>query len=104
MVTLSGCVLTDGISGPSRFCGDGEWTKTESILSSDPEQVVLTLQKTWHHVRLTGTGCVHLITNQSTHQFIIRLIVLLLVTDLMIYFELLRKKSVETVECLKHVN
>jgi len=60
----SGSVLTDGVSGPDRVGGDGERAESKSVLSSDPEQVFLTLQQTWNHVGLAGTSCVHLITDQ----------------------------------------
>lgn len=60
--------LTDGISGPGRFGGDGERAESKSVLSSDPEQVVLTFKQAWHHVGLAGTGCIHLITNQLIAQ------------------------------------
>lgn len=53
-------VLTDGVSGPGRIGGDGERAESKSVLSSDPEQVILTFQQAWHHVGLAGTGCIHL--------------------------------------------
>ncbi|TNN69580.1 hypothetical protein EYF80_020225 [Liparis tanakae] len=48
----SGSVLTDGVSGPDRVGGDGERAESKSVLSSDPEQVFLTLQQTWNHITL----------------------------------------------------
>lgn len=63
-------VLTDGVPGPGRFRGDGEWAESESVLSSDPEQVVLTFKQSRHHIGLAGTGCIHLITNQLNPQLI----------------------------------
>lgn len=62
--------LTDGVSGPSRISGDGERTKSKSVLSSDPEQVVLAFKKSWDHVGLTGTSGIHLIKSQSNPQLI----------------------------------
>lgn len=62
------CVLTDGISGPGRVRGDGERAKSKSVLSSDPEQVVLTLQQAGNHVGLAGTRRIDLMTNESHQQ------------------------------------
>lgn len=59
----AGCcesALTDGVSGPSRISGDGERAKSKSVLSSDPEQVVLAFKKSWDHVGLAGTSGIDL--------------------------------------------
>lgn len=61
-------VLTDGVSGPDGLGGDGERAKSESVLGSDPEQVVLTFQQTRHHVGLAGAGRIHLMTKRARHQ------------------------------------
>lgn len=53
-------MLTDGVSGSGWVAGHGKGTKAESVLCSHPEQVVLTLQQSWHHKGLAGTGCVDL--------------------------------------------
>lgn len=53
-------MLTDGVSGSGWVTGHGKGTKAESVLCSHPEQVVLTLQQSWHHKGLAGTGCVDL--------------------------------------------
>lgn len=52
--------LTDGVSGPSGISGDGERAKSKSVLSSDPEQVVLAFKKSWDHVGLAGTSGIDL--------------------------------------------
>lgn len=67
----SGSILTDGVSGPDRIGGDSEGAESKSVLSSDPEQVVLTFQQAWHNVSLAGTSCIHLETSQSINQLII---------------------------------
>lgn len=53
-------VLTDGVSGVSGICGRGEGPKAKSVLCSDSEQVVLSLQQAWHDIGLAGTGSIHL--------------------------------------------
>lgn len=63
-------VLTDGVSGPGGFTGNSERAESKSVLSTNPEQVVLTFQQTWHDVGLASTGCIHLITHQPIHQLI----------------------------------
>lgn len=62
--------LTDGVSGPGGFGGNGERTESKSVFSSDPEQVVLTFKQAWHHVSLAGTGCIHL--NNSINPSVIQ--------------------------------
>lgn len=53
-------LLTDGISSSGWVAGNSEWTKAKPVFSSHPKQVVLTLQQSWHHEGLAGTGCVDL--------------------------------------------
>lgn len=53
-------VLTYGVSGPNWIRSDSKWTKSKSVLCSDPKQVILTLQETWDYESLACTGCIHL--------------------------------------------
>lgn len=53
-------VLTDGVSSMSRFCGGGEGPESQSVLSSDSEQVILSFQQAGNNVGLAGTGSIHL--------------------------------------------
>lgn len=44
----------------SRFCGCGEGAESKSVLSSDPEQVILSFKQAGNNVGLAGTGSIHL--------------------------------------------
>lgn len=71
-LTLHDFVLTDRVSGMSRFCGRGEGAESKSVLSSDSEQVILSFKQAGNNVGLAGTGSIHLkpSLNQSQPRWI----------------------------------
>lgn len=67
-LNLHELVLTDRVSGMSRFCGRGEGAESKSVLSSDSEQVILSFKQAGNNVGLAGTGSIHL--QSINHQLI----------------------------------
>lgn len=56
---IKGQERTDWISGFGPLHGLSEWAKAKAVLSTDTEQVLLTVDQVCNHQGLSSTGWIH---------------------------------------------